>query len=146
MSQADPHRGNLVAVEHNFGLGLIDLHVTVRGESELAALHGRQLEPVGETRDLLMISCRGDHELDGHEARAGQGRGQEHRGTHASDVGQLEVGLIGDGEDLPVALIPGLDQHAAKALEGECDLEGVLELRGLHENASHLGAEGVELL
>ncbi len=127
---AEPHRGDLVAIDDDLRFRLIDANVGERWKRELSALDRFLDELLRKAHHLLVARGRREDELDGHETWARKRGGKKHRCTYAADSGELLLELLLDGENAPLALRPRLDQHPAEPLAGERHLEAVVELRG----------------
>ena len=74
LPEIEPQVGNLVAVDHELGLGLVDLDINDRREGEHAALHRLELNLPGNVQNLGMLGSRCDDELNRKIAAAGQRR------------------------------------------------------------------------
>ena len=66
----------LVAVKHDFSLGLVELHIGISVD-EHAAGEGLLHELVGEVPELLRFGRRSDHEIDREVTTPGQWRRSE---------------------------------------------------------------------
>ena len=132
LPQVEPQGGHLVPVDHEFGLGLVDLDVDQRRKGEHLALHGLHLQLVGEFQDLPGFGRRGQDELDREIAAAGEGRRSHREDPDAGNLLQLLLDLGQDLEDVALAFIPRLDDHAAETGVGKGDLEGEVGFRHAH--------------
>ena len=127
--QVQAQIGHLVAVDHHFGLGLVDLEVDDRREGEHAALHRLLLDLLGKLQDLIRLRRGGQNELHRELAAAGQRRGQ-YRNMRMPGMAcsfRCTSGRILKHGALP--LVPGFDDHAAEARGGKRHLKGEIGLR-----------------
>ena len=113
ISQVRPG-SDLVPVDDEFGLWLVDLDVDQRGEGEHPALHGFHLQLLGELQDLPGLRRRRQDEFHREVAAAGEGRRRRREDPDPGDLLQLLLDPGEDLEDVPLPLVPRLDDHPAE--------------------------------
>jgi len=120
--------GHFVAVENDFGLGLVVFQVGV-GEHELFACEGFLYELVCEVVNLAGLGGGVDDEVDGELAAAGEGFGGGGDDADAGDGAYFSKDFADDLLGGTGAVAPGFGDHAGEAEGGIGDLEGFGGLR-----------------
>ena len=132
---------DLVAVDDDLGPGLVDFDVDDGREGEHAAIHGLDLDLAGELQDRVRLRRGRQEKLDRELPAARQGRRRHGEHPDARNAGEFSLNLRKDLENGAVALLPGLEDHAAEAGCGTGDLEGELGFR--HAQKNLVGGRGI---